>query len=64
MTTAEYRRVLEGEISKLNKRIDFLILRNRPYILEAKRHHELVNRLRNLRNHFSIFGRLFSHALN
>jgi cell division protein FtsX len=64
MTATQYQKVLEQEIARLNKRIDVLILKGLPYVIEARRHRELVARLKRVPRTISIFGHLFSHASN
>ncbi len=57
MTRHEYTTNIREELRKLNKQIDYKILRGERYGLESKRHKQLLAQLRAQRKGF--IGRLF-----
>ncbi|MFH1170326.1 MAG: hypothetical protein V1704_02105 [Candidatus Vogelbacteria bacterium] len=42
MTKYQVKKVLRHELRRLNEHIDWKILRGLPYLLEARRHHQLL----------------------
>jgi hypothetical protein len=64
MSAKQYRAVLVKEVMRLNKKIDFLILRGQSYKAEALRHRELLSQLRRIERPSSFFGRIFNHTLS
>lgn len=62
MSATQYQKVLERELGRLNKRIDFMILKGQSYANEARRHREVLMQLNRAKRSTSIFGRFFNHA--
>ncbi len=62
MTTAQYQKTLQRELSQLNRKIDMLIIKGQSYALEARKHKILTRQLRALSGQ-SFFSRL-SHSLS
>ena len=60
MSRAQYLKIIEREIVKLNKRIDMKILRGEEYLREAKEHKLLLRKVRQNLPKKSFFGDLFS----
>lgn len=58
MTQNQYRNNLEREIKKLNERIDDLIMDGRNYAREARKHKELLKKVRRLEKS-PFWGRAF-----
>lgn len=59
MSKREYKIVLKKEIDQLNRKIDEKILWGLSYKQEARRHKELISKMRNLGKQ-SVWGRAFS----
>ncbi len=62
MSATQYQKVLERELTQLNKRIDLMILKGQSYVAEARKHREILMQLNRTKRSTSMFGRLFSHA--
>lgn len=61
MSQTQYLKMLEREIQKINKKIDFKILRGEEYWKEARDHRILLKKVRY--NHRQNFWRSFSNIL-
>ncbi len=64
MSAAQYKKILEKEVVRINKKIDLLILKGQSYKDEARRHRELRMQLQRLQRPVGIFGRFFGHAVS
>lgn len=62
MSATQYQKLLERELTRLNKRIDLMILKGQSYVTEARQHREILMQLNRTKRSTSIFGRLFNHA--
>ncbi len=62
MTKITLMYMLNKEIGKLNKQIDRKIMRHKRYDREARKHRELVHRLRRIESEAS-FARTLNFAL-
>jgi tartrate dehydratase beta subunit/fumarate hydratase class I family protein len=58
MTQNQYRTTLQREIKKLNEQIDDLILSGRAYTREARRHKDLIKKMRRIEKS-PFWGRAF-----
>jgi len=59
MSQAQYLKMLEREIQKINKKIDLKILQGEKYFKEARDHKLLLKKVR-YHSRKSFFSRLFS----
>lgn len=64
MSAKQYQTVLVKELARLNKKIDFLILRGQSYKAESKRHKEILMQLRRIELPTNFFGRIFNHTMS
>ena len=48
MTTTQYQKTLQRELSQINRKIDMLIIKGQSYAYEAKKHKMLTRQLRAL----------------
>jgi len=63
MSQAQYLKMLEREIQRVNRKIDLKILEGRNYVKEAREHKLLLKKVRyNTRKNF--FSRFFPNLFN
>ncbi|MBI2627375.1 hypothetical protein HYW72_00405 [Candidatus Nomurabacteria bacterium] len=60
MSQAQYLKMLEKEIQKINNKIDLKILQGEAYSKEARDHKLLLKKVR-FHSRRSFFGRFFPH---
>lgn len=57
MTTTQYQKSLQRELSQINRRIDMMIIKGESYLAESRKHKMLLRQLRAIQgqNFFSRF---------
>lgn len=63
MTQTQYRKIIEHEIQKLNREIDFKIIRGHQYSDDSRRHKILLAKLEQQRNK-GFLNRVISSTLS
>ena len=59
MSQHQYINTLERQINSLNERIDAKIMSGQQYMIEARKHRMLVQKLRDQRKSKGLFSRVF-----
>jgi hypothetical protein len=59
MTTTQYQKSLQKELSQINRRIDMMILKGESYVQESQKHKILLRQMRAIQSQ-GFFNRLTS----